>query len=53
MNQLKAITAGIVAGLSFAIPVVDDGVTLSDVLGIALATIVGWQATYWVKNSEE
>jgi len=51
MNQLKAITAGVVAGLAFAIPVVDDGVSLADALGIALAAVVGWQSTYWVKNT--
>lgn len=49
-GQLKALTAGVVAGLSFAIPVVDDGVVPSEVGGILLAFVVAWQSVYWVKN---
>jgi hypothetical protein len=37
----KAIAAAAVGALSFAIPVVDDGLTASEALGIILAAIVG------------
>jgi len=51
-RQLKAIVAGVVAGLTFAIPGVDDGLTASEVLGTALAGLVAWQAVYWTKNAK-
>ena len=47
----KAIMGAVVAGLSFAVPVVDDGVLLSEALGIALAALVGFQGVYWVSNT--
>jgi hypothetical protein len=50
MNQMKAVVAGLVAGLSFAVPVVDDGLAASEGLGIVLAALVGWQTVYWTKN---
>lgn len=50
MNKAKAIVGGLVAGLSFAIPVVDDGLVPSEVLGIALATLTGFTAVYWTSN---
>lgn len=50
MRQLKAIVAGAVAGLSFAVPVVDDGLVPSEALGIVLAAVIGWQAVYWTSN---
>lgn len=49
-KQLKAIVAGVVAALSYAVPVVDDGLVASEGLGIALAALVGWQAVYWTEN---
>lgn len=49
-KQAKAITAGLVAALSFAVPVVDDGLVVSEVLGITLAGLVGWQGVYWMSN---
>lgn len=52
-GQLKAITAGIVAGLSYAIPVVDDGLSAAEGLGIVLAAVVGWQAVYWTTNTDD
>ena len=51
-GQMKAIVAGAVAGLSFAVPVVDDGVLPSEGLGIVLAALIGWQAVYWTSNSK-
>lgn len=46
----KAIVGGAVAALAFAGPVVDDGLTVSEVLGIVLAGLVGFQGVYWTKN---
>jgi|JI10StandDraft_1071094.scaffolds.fasta_scaffold943590_2 hypothetical protein len=51
-EQMKAIVAGAVAGLAFAIPVVDDGLVASEILGIALAVLTGHQAVYWTKNKQ-
>lgn len=51
-EQMKAIVSGVVAGLAFAIPVVDDGLVPSEVLGIALAVLTGHQAVYWTKNKK-
>lgn len=51
-KQMKAIVAGLVAGLSFAVPVVDDGVLPSEGLGIVLAALIGWQAVYWTSNGK-
>lgn len=46
-RQAKAIVAGLIAGLTFAIPAADKGFTVAEGLGIALAAVVGYQATYW------
>lgn len=46
----KAIVGGLVAALSFAVPVVDDGLAVSEVLGITLAALVGFQGVYWTRN---
>lgn len=46
----KAIVAGIVTALSFAIPVVDDGLIASEVLGIILAGLTGTGVVYAVPN---
>ena len=48
---LKSLVGGLTAGISFAIPVVDDGVLPSEGLGIALAFIVGLGSVYAVPNS--
>lgn len=48
----KAIYAGIVAGISTAVSVAPDGVTLVEGLGIALAAVVGFGGTYWITNPE-
>ncbi len=46
----KAIVAELVAALAFAIPVVDDGLVVSEVLGIVLALLTGAGVTYAVPN---
>lgn len=46
----KAVVAGLVAALSFAIPVVDDGLVASEILGIVLSGLVGSGVTYAVPN---
>lgn len=47
---MKAILGGVVAALSFAIPVVDDGLVASEILGIALAGLTGTGIVYAVPN---
>ena len=46
----KAYVGALVAALSYAVPVVDDGLLPSEGLGIILAALVGFQAVYWVSN---
>lgn len=46
----KAYVGAAVAGLSAAVPLVDDGLTRSEVLGIALAALAGFQGVYWTTN---
>ena len=48
---LKSLVGGLTAGISFAIPVVDDGVLPSEGLGIVLAFLVGLGVVYAVPNS--
>lgn len=48
----KAYVSSAVAALAFAIPVVDDGLTASDALGIASAALVAFQLTYWTSNAK-
>ncbi len=53
MPYAKAIIGGLVAAISFAVPVVDDGLLVSEVLGILLAGLVGSGLTYAVPNSDD
>lgn len=46
----KAILAGLAAAISFAIPCVDDGLTASESLGIALAGLTALGIVYQVPN---
>jgi hypothetical protein len=46
----KSILSGIIAATSFAIPVVDDGLAPSEVLGIVLAGLIGLGIVYAVPN---
>jgi membrane protease YdiL (CAAX protease family) len=46
----KAISAALASALAFAIPVVDDGLLPSEVLGIVLAGLIGLGVTYAVPN---
>lgn len=50
MPYAKALLGGLVAALSFAIPVVDDGLIASEVLGILLAGLTGTGLVYAVPN---
>lgn len=50
MPYAKAVLAAIIAAVSFAIPVVDDGVTASEVLGIILAGLVALGTVYAIPN---
>ena len=47
----KALAAGIVAACSFAIPIVNDGVTTSEALGIVVAFFAGLGIVYQVRNA--
>jgi hypothetical protein len=46
----KAYVGGAVAALAFAAPVVDDGLTASEALGILSAALVAFQAVFWTSN---
>jgi hypothetical protein len=48
----KAVTAAVVAGASFAIPVVDDGLTTSEVLGIAVAALTAFGTVWGIPNKD-
>lgn len=50
MPYAKAVLAAIIAAISFAVPVVDDGVTASEVLGIVLAGLVALGSVYAIPN---
>ena len=47
----KAIIGAMVAGASFAIPVVDDGLVASEVLGSLVAALVAFTAVWAVPNA--
>lgn len=46
----KAIVAGLAAAIAFAIPIVDDGLVASEVLGILAAFLAGGGVTWTVPN---
>lgn len=48
----KAVAGGVATALAFAIPVVDDGLKASEVLGIALAFLGGLGIVYQVPNRD-
>jgi hypothetical protein len=48
----KAVVGAAVAALAFAIPVVDDGVTLSETLGILMAGLTGLGVVFAVPNKD-
>jgi hypothetical protein len=54
MNKIKpyakSVLAGTISAISFAIPVVDDGLRPSEILGIALAGLIGLGVVYAVPN---
>lgn len=49
----KAWVAAIVAGLSSAIPLSDNGFTEGEWLLVALAFTIGFQSTYWTENRDD
>lgn len=49
-SYAKAVLAAVIAGCSAAIPLVDDGLTASEGLGIALAFLTGLGVVYAVPN---
>lgn len=49
----KALIGGLAAGVSFAIPVVDDGLVWSEILGIVGAFLAGTGLVYAVPNGPQ
>lgn len=49
----KAVIAGLVAAVSFAIPVIDNGLIASEILGIVLAGLTGSGLTYATPNKKK
>ena len=56
MNKLapyfKAIVGAVIAGASAAIPLVDDGLTVSEGLGVAVAFLTALSVVYAVPNKD-
>ena len=50
MPYAKAIAAALVAGIAFAVPIVDDGLVWSEVLGILGAALAGGTLVWRVPN---
>jgi hypothetical protein len=50
MKYAKSLLAGAIAAISFAVPVVDDGLVPSEGLGILLAGLLGLGIVYAVPN---
>ena len=48
----KAVTAAVVAGASFAIPVVDDGLAASEWLGIIVAALTAFGTVWAIPNRD-
>lgn len=48
----KAVAGGVIAGASAAVPLVDDGISLSDGLLIAIAFVLGLGGVYAVPNKD-
>ena len=48
----KAVAGGLVSGASAAVPLVNDGLTLSDWLIIVISTVVGFNAVFWTPNKD-
>jgi hypothetical protein len=49
-QQAKAILAGLIALLSALVPVLDDGVTSAELLGVVVAGLVAYGGVFGVSN---
>jgi hypothetical protein len=49
-QQVKAILAGLIALLSALVPVLDDGVTSAELLGVVVAGLVAYGAVFELPN---
>jgi hypothetical protein len=49
-QQAKAILAGLIALLSALVPVLDDGVTSAELLGVVVAALVAYGAVFELPN---
>ena len=47
----KAYCASAIAAVSFLVPVMDDGLSLPELLGALGAALAAFQGTYWVSNA--
>lgn len=48
----KAVAGGVVSGASAAVPLVNDGMTLSEWLLVLIAAVVGFNAVFWTPNKD-
>lgn len=51
-HYAKAVAGGLISGASAAVPLVDNGVTVSEVLLIVIAAVVGFNAVFWTPNKD-
>lgn len=49
-QQIKAILAGLIALLSALVPVLPEGVSLAEILGVVVAGLVAYGAVFGVNN---
>jgi hypothetical protein len=51
-HYAKAIAGGLIAGASTAVPMVNDGLSLSEWLLILIAAVVGFNGVFWTPNRD-
>jgi hypothetical protein len=48
----KAVVGGVIMGVTAAVPLVDDGLSVKDGLIIFLAAVAGFNGVYWTPNKD-
>ena len=51
MTAAKAHVASLIAGLTALTAALPEGVALVEAVGVALAALVAWSATFWTSNT--